>query len=338
MVRVPSVVWVYAVVLVLGAVFMTPAFLLELRGPMIQSLSSQDARVRDTALWTVHIFRGLMFAGAVTLLAVAAFRNTLLNSRFIRRVSECRLLGCPRDDDRMSFMNVPLILMLIVAGMLFVYVLFGGRVFSDTTRHWINREDGLIQSTQALLFLICAVANTLLFIKFRAVRSAEGFGGSLGRRAVWHGLLGIFFFFCVGEEISWGQRLFGWETLSLFQVANVQNETNFHNLFGYVSDHLFVLGVLTYGAIIPLLSVSYPFWKRLFHWLGLGLAFLFVSLLHNWSTHFVLPSDAGLRIAEMRELLTAFGFLLLVCESWRLWKHNAANLITTEPKGQICKP
>ena len=333
--RMESVFCFLAVALIFGAVVMTPAFLLELKGPMMQSLGSQDERVRDTAVWTVHGFRGLMLVAAMSFLAVAAFWKTRLRSRFNRRISRCRLLVHPRDDDRVRFLNDSLIIMLIVTAILFLYVAFGDRFISETVRHWINREDGFIQSVQALLFLLCGVANTVLFLKFRAVRFAAGFGGSLDRRAVWHGLLGIFFFFCVGEEISWGQRLFGWETFSLFQIANVQDETNFHNLFGYVSDHLFVLGVLTYGAIIPLLSAGYSFWKRLFNWAGLpvasaglGLAFLFVSCLHDWSVYRVLPTGSGLKIAEMRELLTASGFLLLAWESRRLWKHNVASLKT----------
>jgi len=45
-------------------------------------------------------------------------------------------------------------------------------------------------------------------------------------------LLGIGFFFivCAGEEISWGQRVFGWETPESFAEANEQGETNLHNL------------------------------------------------------------------------------------------------------------
>ncbi|MCK5697291.1 MAG: hypothetical protein KAI02_03960 [Gammaproteobacteria bacterium] len=43
-------------------------------------------------------------------------------------------------------------------------------------------------------------------------------------------LLGLFFFFGAGEEISWGQRLFNIESSEFFHQNNAQGETNLHNL------------------------------------------------------------------------------------------------------------
>ena len=42
--------------------------------------------------------------------------------------------------------------------------------------------------------------------------------------------LGFFYIICAGEEVSWGQRVFGWETPESFAEANEQGETNLHNL------------------------------------------------------------------------------------------------------------
>ena len=48
--------------------------------------------------------------------------------------------------------------------------------------------------------------------------------------------LAVIAFVFLGEEISWGQRVFGWETPELFGDYNKQNETNFHNFhFGEFS-------------------------------------------------------------------------------------------------------
>ena len=40
----------------------------------------------------------------------------------------------------------------------------------------------------------------------------------------------LLFFFAGGEEVSWGQRIFGWESSEFFVQNNKQLETNFHNL------------------------------------------------------------------------------------------------------------
>ena len=37
-------------------------------------------------------------------------------------------------------------------------------------------------------------------------------------------LYALLFFFAAGEEISWGQRVFGWETSEFFAENNYQNE------------------------------------------------------------------------------------------------------------------
>ncbi len=41
---------------------------------------------------------------------------------------------------------------------------------------------------------------------------------------------GLVFLFGAGEEISWGQRIFGFESPDWFATQNVQGETNLHNL------------------------------------------------------------------------------------------------------------
>ena len=33
----------------------------------------------------------------------------------------------------------------------------------------------------------------------------------------------------LGEEISWGQQIFGWDSFGVFNEYNYQNETNAHN-------------------------------------------------------------------------------------------------------------
>lgn len=54
-------------------------------------------------------------------------------------------------------------------------------------------------------------------------------------------LLFIFSFVFGMEEISWGQRLFEWETSSSWKVVNYQDETNLHNLFNPILYILYFL-------------------------------------------------------------------------------------------------
>jgi hypothetical protein len=71
--------------------------------------------------------------------------------------------------------------------------------------------------------------------------------------AVLYVLLACGLFFMVGEELSWGQRIFGWETPATLQEVNKQEETNLHNIYGVGATFKWVQGLVgAYGAFLPL--------------------------------------------------------------------------------------
>ena len=65
-------------------------------------------------------------------------------------------------------------------------------------------------------------------------------------------------FFIIGEEISWGQRLLGWETPEKLKMMNKQNETNIHNIHG-IGDAIKWLHLVVgaYGTFLPLIVWRY---------------------------------------------------------------------------------
>jgi len=76
--------------------------------------------------------------------------------------------------------------------------------------------------------------GTAVFL-FVASLVLAGHAGSLigqGRKgaAVLMAFYALMFFLAAGEEVSWGQRIFGWESGEFFQENNYQDETNLHNL------------------------------------------------------------------------------------------------------------
>lgn len=63
-------------------------------------------------------------------------------------------------------------------------------------------------------------------------------------------LLGLMLFAVAGEEVSWGQRIFGIKSPEFFKEHNTQGETNFHNM---IVDGLKVNKIIfTYGLIAAL--------------------------------------------------------------------------------------
>lgn len=87
---------------------------------------------------------------------------------------------------------------------------------------FILDEDYLVEWGQVALYLATAVAGASVAAdRFRR--------GHRGQGIVWIlFLLGMVFI--TGEEISWGQRLLGFETPELLEEINRQNEINLHNI------------------------------------------------------------------------------------------------------------
>ena len=58
------------------------------------------------------------------------------------------------------------------------------------------------------------------------------------RTAIAFFLLSIFSMFFLMEEISWGQRIFSWDTPETIKTINHQQETNLHNIFNPILIHI----------------------------------------------------------------------------------------------------
>jgi hypothetical protein len=143
--------------------------------------------------------------------------------------------------------------------------------------------------------------------------------------------LAFVFFLGAGEEISWGQRIFGIETPEAWAEVNVQRETNLHNLEVFHnstleyfnSDRLFALfwGVLMVGIpVLALLSPKLKGWLDqllpIFPW-SLGLLFIFNYLMAKVAKNYFLatgtfPGSRGLSqsIVEVKE--SVYGLLFMV--------------------------
>lgn len=114
----------------------------------------------------------------------------------------------------------------------------------------VTREDGPVEwaTVLALLALAVLVGRHLLTApkdKFPWWLKAAGYA------------LVVLALFAAGEEISWGQRLFGFSTGETMQRINLQQETNLHNL---------IPGALFNGLIVFTLGIGFvlipTIWRR----------------------------------------------------------------------------
>lgn len=123
-------------------------------------------------------------------------------------------------------------------------------------------EDGVIEYSTTVFLTLSAII--LLFNATALWRRGVALGAAL---TVVYALV---FFFGAGEEVSWGQRIFGWESGDYFQENNFQGETNLHNLVvgsSHLAETLFgnvlTAVILLYLVVLPLLYPRLAWLRRL---------------------------------------------------------------------------
>lgn len=114
---------------------------------------------------------------------------------------------------------------------------------------WATAEDSVLEWLQFLLVFGSGLALgwvSMLLLRGRLLIV------SLLYLALAFGVL-----FVAGEEISWGQRVFGWETPDSLADINHQNETNIHNIraFQFLFGVVLMIGS-AYAAFAPLVRAA----------------------------------------------------------------------------------
>ncbi len=111
----------------------------------------------------------------------------------------------------------------------------------------IQEEDGVLEYLTALFFLVAGVIFIYAMTSKRSTVRKK-----LKDYRLLLIILGILCIFAALEEISFGQRLFGWDSPEYFEENSSQEETDFHNfeeislVFGVAAAVL-----VLYGLIIP---------------------------------------------------------------------------------------
>ncbi|MEX0290851.1 MAG: hypothetical protein AB3N14_17235 [Flavobacteriaceae bacterium] len=211
---------------------------------------------------------------------------------------------------------------------------------SDELVRELTKEDGLYEYAGAFLFFFTSIAFFILATKPNVFRAHKGSNKLPDRRYFW--LLGLLFFFAFGEEISWGQRIFNFETPEAIKEMNIQGEFNFHNLkffhgktpegeektgiMALLSMHrLFYLAFFTYLLVLPLLYKANSRIRGLADKLKLpvplviiGVLFIF-NLAYGNTLRELLPEIDDHGIVEIKEFLMAL-ILFLLPLSWMRFK------------------
>ncbi|MEE4216821.1 MAG: hypothetical protein V2I48_04380 [Xanthomonadales bacterium] len=213
-----------------------------------------------------------------------------------------------------------------------VYFSFSIIFLGDAQIYALGREDGPIENLGAAMFFLAFC----LFLA--AYLNSPGLGNHFGRfttsRNLFYLLLALLFLVCAGEEISWGQRIFDWETPGVLLEINAQGETNLHNItiFHYQNpdgsrksfagmllnmNRLFSIFWLSFCVIVPLINRYFLSARQFFGRVGLPIAPAWLGALflsHAVLMQFLLEYAAGISpqvyfsVNELKETNYAFMF------------------------------
>lgn len=209
-----------------------------------------------------------------------------------------------------------------------IVVVIGVKLFApDLYDFWVT-EDSVFEWLQFVAYALAVVVSALTSREL--LKARERLLGLL-----YVGLT-LMLFFVAGEEVSWGQRIFGLENPEFFETYNIQKEITWHNLPAVQRRaHIAYILIGLYGALmwlpVALLRLRrfrvidgvVPAWY-------LSSSFLFVALLQT-TLAYVVPRAAvafdieWLKIGvffvgrdqELAELFLSLGFLLFVLDGYR---------------------
>lgn len=142
----------------------------------------------------------------------------------------------------------------VVAASLFVLISYGIYIKLSAGKDafvYYAREDGPVEYLTTIFLFLCSMVCL-----FRAFSVSKP--GSRIKILPW-ALLAFLFFFAAGDEISWGQRIFGIESGDFFLQNNKQQETNLHNLV--VGDTS--LNKLIFSRLLFVVLIIYFLFSRL---------------------------------------------------------------------------
>ncbi|QNL48281.1 hypothetical protein H8S90_15930 [Olivibacter sp. SDN3] len=160
-------------------------------------------------------------------------------------------------------------------------------------------EDGIIENlTLVPLFVIIVVGIT--YIKnLRFIRSKLF--------VIIISLSVLFAAFVIGEEISWGQRVFNVESSAFFLENNAQQETNLHNLVvggqkinKIVFSQLIIVCLAFYLILLPWLYHKKPKWQQFIDYAGIPLprTYQIIACLVLFISISFIPSGKNAEILE----------------------------------------
>lgn len=235
-----------------------------------------------------------------------------------------------------TFMHIFLISLFIILTYLPVLI------FGPEQVQFLIKGDGVFETCSAISYFFSACLMFYLFHKSKSNKETYFLGI---KRNLFLLLLGLLFLAFFGEEISWGQRIFGIKTPAWLGEINSQNEINIHNLrffYGldengsrktglslwYNLDRIYTLCWLIFCVLIPVLNRYLVKIQTFLSKISFPVVMLWIAplfLINYLIAKFIEISnlfDASIPIAETKENNFALLYLLVSVSFYSLYRNK----------------
>jgi hypothetical protein len=202
---------------------------------------------------------------------------------------------------------------------------------ADLYSQYIASENGVVELLTPIALAPGIVFGILSLLKRQALPNISS--------RLWIALVTLGAIYMAGEEVSWGQWLFYWDTPEAFSEINDQNETNLHNTSAWLDQKprlLLELWALAGAIRIWVLdfrgrktdpgTTAYWFWpSRPLAWTGLLSALVMLpERVRDW-WNIRLPSPFDIRVTETQELVLGLFISFFLASVWVRIKSASAN-------------
>lgn len=151
---------------------------------------------------------------------------------------------------RLDQQQIETVAAIVIATFLF-FSIYLAKANPDAFRYEFTIEDGFVEWCTVIVLSATMIVCGRRFWRLRQVRS--------GLFLTVTALLTLLCLFGAGEEISWGQRIFGLETPDYLKERNAQGELGLHNLVIEIDGERVKINKLVFGTGLALMLSIYLF-------------------------------------------------------------------------------
>jgi hypothetical protein len=237
-----------AVMLLMSSIFACHAHVIEWLLPFVEGALSADHQLTpEGILFFSRIFRVMVVSLFLLGAASVAFSIPCLR-RWVGHLASSETLSVGPNHRRLAryvFVASSSLAILVIL----IRCLSSSAILSTA----VGEEDGFLEGLSAVLFFLSFVL--LAAASLRPGRALQGMPQRAKRGVrIGYFLIATVLLFVAMEEISWGQRIFGWETPEVMKTLNTQDETNLHNT-DMIGSIVYYAGYRFAGVFLAVASI-----------------------------------------------------------------------------------